>query len=57
MSSCEAYAASKNCRYHGSSQFYRKDDGTPVVALLGQPNSGKSTIFNMMTGSHQHVGN
>lgn len=57
MSSCEAYAARKNCRYHGSSQFYRKDDGTPVVALLGQPNSGKSTIFNMMTGSHQHVGN
>ena len=57
MSSCEAYAASKNCRYHGSSQFYRKDDGTPVVALLGQPNSGTSTIFNMMTGSHQHVGN
>lgn len=57
MSNCEACAASKNCRYHGSSQFYRKDDGTPVIALLGQPNSGKSTIFNMMTGSHQHVGN
>ena len=57
MSSCEACAASKNCKYHGSSQFYRKDDGTPVIALLGQPNSGKSTIFNMMTGSHQHVGN
>ena len=32
-------------------------DHTPVIALLGQPNSGKSTIFNMMTGSHQHVGN
>lgn len=28
-----------------------------MIALLGQPNSGKSTIFNMMTGSHQHVGN
>ena len=27
------------------------------IALLGQPNSGKSTIFNMLTGAHQHVGN
>lgn len=27
------------------------------IALLGQPNSGKSTVFNMLTGSHQHVGN
>ena len=40
-----------------SSAFYQKDANTPVIALLGQPNSGKSTIFNMMTGSHQHVGN
>lgn len=27
------------------------------IALLGQPNSGKSTVFNMLTGAHQHVGN
>lgn len=28
-----------------------------TIALLGQPNSGKSTLFNMLTGSRQRVGN
>ncbi len=28
-----------------------------VVALAGNPNSGKTTIFNNLTGSRQHVGN
>ncbi|MCR4618881.1 MAG: ferrous iron transport protein B, partial [Lachnospiraceae bacterium] len=28
-----------------------------TIALLGQPNSGKSSIFNSLTGMHQHVGN
>ena len=27
------------------------------IALLGQPNSGKSTVYNALTGSRQHVGN
>ncbi len=26
-------------------------------ALIGNPNSGKTTLFNQMTGSNQHVGN
>lgn len=28
-----------------------------LIALTGQPNSGKSTIFNMLTGIHQRIGN
>ncbi|RZB30061.1 MAG: ferrous iron transport protein B [Desulfobacteraceae bacterium Eth-SRB1] len=28
-----------------------------MVALAGQPNSGKSTIFNILTGARQHVAN
>lgn len=27
------------------------------IALLGNPNTGKSTVFNMLTGLRQHVGN
>ncbi|MCX6640758.1 MAG: ferrous iron transport protein B [bacterium] len=30
---------------------------TIYVALIGNPNAGKSTIFNALTGSRQHVGN
>ncbi len=31
--------------------------GELVVALAGQPNCGKSTVFNMITGGRQHVAN
>ena len=37
-----------------------KKEKSPVrktIALAGNPNSGKTTLFNLLTKSHQHIGN
>ena len=57
----------KNTEHPGlgeEGRFHPKGTGTPLpegttltFALVGNQNSGKTTLFNQLTGSNQHVGN
>lgn len=55
MTSCEA------CPAHHAANLSRMgidlQDFDYVVALAGNPNTGKSTVFNALTGLRQHTGN
>jgi Fe2+ transport system protein B len=35
----------------------KRENNTSVIALAGNPNTGKSTMFNSLTGLRQHTGN
>ena len=44
--------------YHERQEIINEyNDGEIKIALAGNQNSGKTTLFNQLTGSNQHVGN
>ncbi len=51
----------ENCPVHNTGQLKKlgvnMENWDYVVALTGNPNTGKSTVFNELTGLHQHTGN
>jgi Fe2+ transport system protein B len=51
----------ENCPVHNAGNLVRlginMDNFDFVVALAGNPNTGKSTVFNKLTGLRQHTGN
>jgi ferrous iron transport protein B len=54
-------AACTDCTFHNSEGLKKLGINTTdvdyVVALAGNPNTGKSTVFNALTGLRQHTGN
>ena len=51
----------EDCAFHNTAQLKRLGvsvkNADYVVALAGNPNTGKSTVFNALTGLRQHTGN
>lgn len=67
LSSNKKTAPSKKIAHPGlgeEGKYHRPGDGNPLpqgtrlsFALVGNQNCGKTTLFNQLTGSNQHVGN
>jgi ferrous iron transport protein B len=49
--------SSANCHTPQSVELNSSNSHFPVIALIGQPNSGKTTLFNSLTGSNFKTSN
>ena len=47
----------QNCHDTGTLDVITKEKTFPVIALIGMPNSGKTTLFNTLTGSNFKTSN
>lgn len=58
---CPSSSGCSHCPQAGSAKLERKGERATqalyTIALAGNPNTGKSTIFNNLTGLKQHTGN
>ncbi len=54
-------SACNTCKYNTNSDLKKMGEKTDTfdytIALAGNPNTGKSTVFNTLTGLRQHTGN
>ena len=37
--------------------MYNRKSDELLIAIAGNPNTGKTTVYNALTGANQHVGN
>lgn len=47
----------QNCHDSAALDTITKDKSKPVIALIGMPNSGKTTLFNSLTGANYKTSN
>ncbi|MBE6181169.1 MAG: ferrous iron transport protein B [Rikenellaceae bacterium] len=51
------HTATDNSVYQDAAEVISQQSRTISIALVGNPNSGKTSLFNAISGKHEHVGN